>query len=90
MSSVTKPCPGLPYAGVAAVPPHLQSLLEAVGSKCCDQGVVLSQIFLVFLSKAEDRFCRKGVQCLGMLDPALAGIGSREHTQNGEGGKEKK
>lgn len=50
---------------------------------------------LVFLSKAEDRFCREGCpvalrQCLGMVDPALAGIHNRDHIKRMGGGKGKK
>lgn len=94
-------------AAGAAVPPILQrppggakaAVAAAAGSRgwFCVRAVVL-----VFLSKAEERFCRVRQpcsercpvavrQCLGMVDPALAGIRSREHTKREwAGGRKKK
>lgn len=87
----------LPIAVVAAVLPVLQRPLggpkASVAATAGSRGwFCLKAAGLIFLSKAEDRFCRvrqalqgrvsSGCEeCLGMVNPTLAGIQSRDREQ---------
>lgn len=106
------PRSALPFVVAAAVPPVLQrppgGAKAAVAAAAGSRGwFCLRVVGLVFLSKAEGRFCRgrpcrEGCpvavrQCLGMVDPALAGVHSGDREQGthsermgrGKGKKEK-